>query len=114
MNSVAARLSVISITLTLLIAGIAFIPSSSADSEPEYGQYGATFDLDYDRLDSIVQYVSGKTIAQWMQDLVNKMEGYNIEETPQIHFQSEFSITSQRLISTRNTTTRSSWSLRGA
>ncbi len=93
MNSVAARLSVISITLTLLIAGIAFIPSSSADTEPEYGQYGATFDLDYDRLDSMVQYVSGKTIAQWMQDLVNKMEGYNIEETPQIHFQSEFSIT---------------------
>ena len=93
MGPVAVKLSVIAITAAILLTGICCIQSSSADQEPEYGKYGATFELDYDELDSLVQYISGKSIAQWMQDLVNQMEGYTIEETPEIHFQSAFSIT---------------------
>ena len=93
MRPVIIKFSAVMLSSLMLVTGLCCLSSPSSSAETADGEYGTYTEFDWNQIDTMFKAVTGRTVEEWLQDLINGGTYYQIITTPEMNLSLSVGIT---------------------
>ena len=87
------KFSAVMLSSLMLMTGLCCLSSPSSSAETADGEYGTYTEFDWNQIDTMFKAVTGRTVEEWLQDLINGGTYYQIITTPEMNLSLSVGIT---------------------